>query len=114
MIQRIQTVYLLLSGIILSIAAVMEWGTLWVSIVMALLAVISLADIFLWKQRPTQALVCLVPMAVIIGYYVMLAVRQPLLSWYQALPLVAVLLLFLARKAILKDEKLVRSLDRIR
>ncbi|MBR1449094.1 MAG: DUF4293 family protein [Prevotella sp.] len=114
MIQRIQTVYLLLAGIVLGVSAVMECGTLWVSVIMAILAVISLADIFLWKQRPTQALVCLVPMAVVIGYYVMLAVRQPLLTWYMALPLVAVLLLFLARKAILKDEKLVRSLDRIR
>ena len=49
-----------------------------------------------------------------IVYYIFLAIRQPLLGWYSALPMVAVLLLFLARKRIVKDEKLVRSLDRIR
>ena len=39
---------------------------------------------------------------------------QPLLEWFAAMPMVAVLFLFLARKGILKDEKLVKSLDRIR
>jgi hypothetical protein len=36
------------------------------------------------------------------------------LHWQDALPMLAVLLLFLARQGIIKDEKLVRSLDRIR
>ena len=114
MIQRIQTVYLLLAGILYGVAAFMESSVLWACIVMGLMAAVSLADIFLWKQRPTQALVCLLPMAVTLGYYILLAVQQPILELYTALPLVSVLLLFMARKAILKDEKLVRSLDRIR
>ena len=46
--------------------------------------------------------------------YLALAVMQPLLEWFAAMPMVAVLFLFLARKGILKDEKLVKSLDRIR
>jgi hypothetical protein len=53
-------------------------------------------------------------MLVGIAYYIVLAVKQPIMDWTNALPLVAVLLAFLARKRILKDEKLVRSLDRIR
>ncbi|MDE6011133.1 MAG: DUF4293 domain-containing protein, partial [Prevotella sp.] len=57
---------------------------------------------------------CILPMVVSIVYYIMLAVNQPLMEWYMALPLVAVFFLFLSRKAIVKDEKLVRSLDRIR
>ena len=47
-------------------------------------------------------------------FYITLAVKQPVMEWFLALPLAGVLLTFLARKAIVKDEKLVRSLDRIR
>ena len=49
-------------------------------------------------------------------WYVQLSMAAPVegLGWYHALPLVSILLIFLARKGILRDEKLVRSLDRIR
>ena len=53
-------------------------------------------------------------------WYVLLAVlnRQLagtfILTWSDALPGVAILLIFLAYKGIQHDEKLVRSLDRIR
>jgi hypothetical protein len=53
-------------------------------------------------------------MAIGVVYYIALAVMQPVLGWYTAMPMVAVLFLFLARKGIVKDEKLVKSLDRIR
>jgi hypothetical protein len=53
-------------------------------------------------------------MALGIIYYIALAIMQPVIEWYCALPMVAVVFLFLARKAIVKDEKLVKSLDRIR
>lgn len=114
MIQRIQTVFLLLASIAFGVAAFMESGALWLQGILGLLAVLSLVIIFLYKQRPTQATCCVGSMALAVIYYIVLAVNQPLIGWHMALPLMGILMLFLARKNILKDEKLVRSLDRIR
>lgn len=78
------------------------------------MAFLTLAVVFLYKNRPTQAKLCAVLMAIGIVYYIALAVIHPILQWYTVMPMVAVLFLFLARKGIIKDEKLVKSLDRIR
>lgn len=83
-------------------------------------AVIALVDIFLFKQRKLQAQLCILAMLLCVAWYVVLAVLPQ--SWGgqismdlpAAFPMVAVILLFLARKGILADDKLVRSLDRIR
>jgi hypothetical protein len=114
MIQRIQTVYLLLAVLAFTTGAVLSAGELLACLVQGVLAAMSVGIVFLYKQRPTQAMCCVLAMGVVVAFYILLAVRQPLLNWYAALPLVGTILLFLARKAILKDEKLVRSLDRIR
>lgn len=114
MIQRIQTIFLLLAGVAFGVGAIMEGGALWLQVLLGLLAVVSLGIIFLYKQRPTQATCCVGGMVLALVYYIMLAVNQPQIVWYMAMPLVGILFLFLARKSILKDEKLVRSLDRIR
>lgn len=113
MIQRIQTIYLILAGVAFCVGAFMEMSIVW-TVIFFVLAGLSLGNVFLYKQRPTQAFLCVLPMIVSIVYYIMLAVNQSLMEWYMALPLVAVFFLFLSRKAIVKDEKLVRSLDRIR
>ena len=113
MIQRIQTVYLLLAAILLAVCFVFDEGMLPGGLTLCL-AVFSVIDIFLFRNRVLQARVCLALMLAGIVYYIFMAVNQPAMGWYSALPLVAILMLFLARKAILKDEKLVRSLDRIR
>ena len=78
------------------------------------MALLTLLVVFMYKNRTFQANLCCVLMGIGIVYYVALAVMQPLLEWFAAMPMVAVLFLFLARKGILKDEKLVKSLDRIR
>ena len=113
MIQRLQSVYLLLAAIALAVCFVFDEDMRPSGLTLCL-AVIALLDIFLYKNRVMQARVCLGVMLAGIVYYIFLAIRQPQLGWYSALPMVAVLLLFLARKRIVKDEKLVRSLDRIR
>ena len=114
MIQRIQTIFLLLAGVAFGVGAFMESSVLWLCVLLGLLAVVSLAIIFLYKRRPTQATCCAGAMGLALVYYIMLAVNQPQMAWHMAMPLVGILFLFLARKSILKDEKLVRSLDRIR
>ena len=114
MIQRIQTVYMLLATLLLAVGAIIGEGEWLLNGLMACMSLIAIISIFLFKKRPLQANLCVVLMLVGIAYYIVLAVKQPIMDWTNALPLVAVLLAFLARKRILKDEKLVRSLDRIR
>lgn len=83
-------------------------------------ALLSLVDIFLYTRRKWQATLCLVGMFLLVGWYVLLAVLPQAvggiiqLEWPAVLPAISIVMLFLARKGILADEKLVRSLDRIR
>ena len=88
--------------------------------------VIGTYAIFLYRSRKVQALLCLFNALLIVGWYVCLffvgktvgeeswglADFRP--SWPAAFPAVAFVLYLMARRAILADEKLVRSLDRIR
>ena len=83
-------------------------------------SVTSIITIFLYMKRKLQATLCLVNIIVLVAWYIFLAVlpqqtggtMKLLLS--AALPACSIILLFMARKGILADEKLVRSLDRIR
>ena len=78
-------------------------------------------------NKLTLARVVMIPVFLVLLYldfrghlYVALAVfnhqtdGQMVLSWPMAMPAAAIVLLFLAHKGIQHDEKLVRSLDRIR
>lgn len=120
MIQRKQTLFLLVAAIALSVAAFVNTGTVIMLVILILSAVLSLADIFLYKQRKRQAQVTLFTMFLLVVWYILMAVENRNMAgsihlvWSDALPLIAILMLFLARKGILADEKLVRSLDRIR
>lgn len=113
MIQRIQTVYLLLTFILLAVGCYFEpmgYG----KGLMGGCSLLSLIIVFLYKNRNLQITLCGVAMASGVLYYIALAALQPVIGWHSALPMVALLLLFKARKSIVKDEKLVKSLDRIR
>jgi len=63
---------------------------------------------------------CLFLILLYLAWYVLLAVLPQWrggdlgLQWPAVLPMVSVILTFMARKGVLADEKLVRSLDRIR
>ncbi len=80
----------------------------------------SLVTIFLYQKRKLQATMCLFDIFLLVAWYVVLAVLpqyaggELCLEWPVVLPAVSIILLFMARKGILADEKLVRSLDRIR
>ena len=83
-------------------------------------SLVSLTTIFLYTKRKLQAQFCLIDMLLLILWYVMLAVLPQTtggsieLEWPAVLPAASIIACFLARKGILADEKLVRSLDRIR
>ena len=120
MIQRKQTLYLILASIVMLVCTFMPVGVPWVWLISAIAALGSLGDIFLYKRRPLQARLCVVLMALGLAYYMAVAAYQHSmggelhLTWPLALPLAALLCWFMAHKGIMKDENLVRSLDRIR
>lgn len=153
MIQRIQTVYLLIAAILTgmlsllplahgitadtTLCAVSIWGFTaptpdsysgsWlnlaaglVSIVTALLALIT---IFLYRKRPLQKRLCnilfvlLILLCVAVSVYLIHTAslfKDFNLSVICGFPVIAFILTILARRGVVRDEKLVRSLDRIR
>ena len=112
MIQRIQTVFLLLAAILAVVCLVVRWQ--WIDIIQGLSAVLSVYTIFIYKQRLRQARLCLAGLFLIFVWYILLAVYQGFVNTIDALPMVNAILIFLARNRILADEKLVRAADRIR
>ena len=151
MIQRIQSVYLLLATIALVVCCCLPLATFttegmglpsvlrnlflldaqghilsWIPVV--LLALITLAvavtvfAIFGYKNRKSQMTTCLMAMGFevlwMVAYTVICKFECPGTEWHPAiggaLPIVALILTWLARRAIWADEKLVRSADRIR
>jgi hypothetical protein len=114
MIQRKQSVFLLLS-VILGVLTLSVQFYSWVMFVVLLLAAsLNLYTIFLYKKRLVQARFCLFGIVLVFVWYILLAVYQSYVTTIDALPLVDAILIFLARKGILDDEKLVRAADRIR
>ncbi len=88
-----------------------------------LAATISLFAIFAFKNRKKQAKMCVAAILLCVAWYIALAFFGYILEpantkFYPAimvvLPLVAIILLFMARHRINADEKLVRAADRIR
>ncbi len=151
MLQRIQTVYLLLVVLLMAAAAftpllvlsnaegsvfdmcskgIFEGGKLlkatWGVLSMAGLgALVALIDIFLFKKRKLQVRVAMFTTFLILFFYVTLFTYYYVYSngmglslegvnYGVFLPLVALVLNLLAIQKIKADEKLVKSLDRIR
>ena len=150
MIQRIQTLYLL-AIVALGIALIFQpviqlvtpeeaaelqvyelsalggaplqglWGLL---VTTALIPLLALIDIFLYKKRLLQARLNIFLALLCLGYYGVLAiyiwqaklalgVDWHILPW-ASFPLVCFVLTLMATRRILKDEALVRAADRIR
>lgn len=154
MIQRIQTLYLLVvtafmaitlfapiatftaaSGDVYTLSAfelsngVDGQSTLWMGILLVLATVLPLVTIFLFKNRQLQLRLCGAEVVLLIGAVAFVAIYYWLSSsnalesveivhrsfgWAAIMPLLALVLAFMAARGIFKDEILVRSLDRIR
>ena len=152
MIQRIQSLYLLLSSILGVVCLSMPLGyfcttngervselfNLWLRMsdsgehvftpwaLFALLVIITtltFLDIFLFTRRALQMRVLTLCMILLVGYYALLgfivyqahsngATYTPSIT--AAFPFICIVLDYLAFRGILKDELLVRSLDRLR
>ena len=154
MIQRIQTLYLLLAALLTGAclflplahytdgtaeytlrASMLSDGesvsmlpTLYLCILMALSTLLPFVTIFLFKHRLLQVRLCVVELVLLAGCVIMegiycyLAYRAvselPFgavsIGVWTILPLIAIVFVVLAFRAIFRDEMLVRSLDRIR
>ena len=89
-------------------------------------AVLGTYTIFLFRNRKIQALFCVLNALLIVGWYVCFFVVVQTVdhktwgtvdfvpSWSSALPAIALIFYLMARHAIKADERLVRSMDRIR
>lgn len=95
--------------------------------VLVLSSSIGLCNIFLFRNRKIQARICLFNVLLILGWYILYAVFSQTLNTVAevvelsfqpaiaaSLPCVAIIFYFMARRAILADEKLVKAMDRIR
>ena len=93
----------------------------------ALLLLVSslvIVNIFLFRRRALQMRICSFCMVLLAGWHLLLGFFAYVLGhgleasfrphWSAALPLCALVLLYLAFRGIAKDEALVRSLDRLR
>ena len=153
MIQRIQTLYLLIATVLMAVtlfcpiatfyagdttytleAFSLSGGgesqsTIWMGIILVVGAFLPLVTIFLFKRRQLQIRLCGAEMVVLLGAIAFIAIYYWLsvfnaldgveidhrqFSWAAPMPLVSMVLTYLAGRAIFKDEMLVRSLDRIR
>lgn len=121
MIQRIQSVYLLLAVISTVTCSCMMWGAWIFFVILILYAIFGFYTIFVYNNRKMQAKFCLFNMLLLVCWYILYFVIAHLdasgetgLSWYVSLPGVSLVLYYLARRAIISDEKLVRAADRIR
>ena len=92
--------------------------------ILVITAAIVFYDIWLFKYRALQMHLATFSMILIVAWYVAYGVISHMITtelgatwrphWTAALPAVALILLYLAFRGILKDEMLVRSLDRLR
>ena len=135
-IQRIQTIYLLLAALIslglpyaFSLYSDMDGEAVWAVddifyiTLFSLSAVFSFISIFLWNNRKNQFVLGRLNILLNFALLGILVYRSQMLSGGTAvlekgigmiIPLVSIVLLVLANKAIKRDEDLVKSVDRLR
>jgi hypothetical protein len=154
MIQRIQTIYLLIAEMLIGALFFVHFGeisakeggiyrfdingiylegiqkpemihgNLPLVILWAMSLILILVTIFLYKNRIFQMRISAISILILLGlsglsYYSIWSVAKTLsgvysLTLYFVFPVIAVVLIYMAIRAIRKDELLVRSIDRIR
>ena len=122
MIQRIQTVYMLIVAIVTGLPVL--FGLDWVrTIVFALSAVLAIYSIFKYKKRSVQQWLNWLNILInftLLGIFVYRMLNSPGESFISEkgvgvfAPVLSIVFLFMANKAIRRDEKLVKSADRLR
>ncbi len=148
-IQRIQSVYLLIAVILMGVFAFFpalsfqvggkefvygaleagKAGALHIDPLMftlvVLIAVLALIDIFLYKNLQRQMTVCFVDIVISIAMLAAIGIQAYMLSskhnavelvwqWWLLLPVLAIIFMIMAHRAMSRDKKLLRDSDRLR
>ena len=89
-----------------------------------LISVLAFIDIFLFKNLQRQMTVCFVDIIIGLAMLIAICIQAYLVSgkegltltwqWYLALPVLSIIFLMLAHKAMSRDKKLLRDSDRLR
>ena len=128
MIQRIQTLYLLICSVLTVVCMYFEVGAEnhpWaLTAIMAVTGILEFMGIFLFRRRALQMRLCTFCIILLVGWYAALVAFAYILGdglvgefrpqLWAAIPAINAILLYLAFRGILRDEMLVRSLDRLR
>ena len=120
MIQRIQTIYLIVAFIAMCVCAFFLMDIVLLGGIASLISTFPVYATSLYKKRPLQSTVCKSICIVELAFAIVVLVSfrdaysQSDLIGAAAACGVSIVFTLLANKAIMKDEKLVRSLDRIR
>ena len=123
-IQRIQSLFLLIAALLMAAFAffipLIDTSML---VLVILISVLAIIDIFLYKNLQRQMTVCFVDiiiglamLAAIIIQIVRLAKENLAVNWNWAwiLPILSIIFLMLAHKAMSRDKKKLRDADRLR
>ena len=147
-IQRIQSVYLLIAVILMVVFAffpaltfelggrqfvygALEAGKVGVThidplmlMLVVLISLLALIDIFLFKNLQRQMTVCFVDIIIGLAMLVAICIQAFYLyskdgvtltwQWYLLLPILSIVFLMLAHKAMSRDKKMLRDSDRLR
>lgn len=125
MIQRIQTVYLFFVFCFMAILVLIPFSSFWpVSLNAGLIAVLALILAFLYKNRNLQIKIAYLLLFLLILMYALYFIFDrhglPVTELFKharftfIFPFISFIFVYLAIRGIKKDEKLVRSLDRLR
>lgn len=147
-IQRIQSVYLLIAVILMIVFAffpaltfelggrefvygALEAGKVGVThidplmlMLVVLISLLAFIDIFLFKNLQRQMTVCFVDIIIGLAMLVAICIQAFVVNgkegvtlqwqWYLALPVLSIIFLMLAHKAMSRDKKMLRDADRLR
>ncbi len=119
MIQRIQTVWMVLTAALLG-ACLSEWERMngWFAILVAVAALVPLVTVFLFRNRSRQTsllIASFLPIAGCAGFAIYYGwVVHTLWAYLPLLPLAGLVTNWLALRGVLKDEMLIRDTDRLR
>ncbi len=116
MIQRIQSLYLIITIILTTVFAWLIFlGSFDLVILLAVLSsIISFITIFDYKNRQRQFVLCRINIIINFSILILYYFLNELLIIENLLNIACIILLVMANKAIKKDEDLIRSIDRIR
>jgi len=121
MIQRIQTVYLFFAFCLMAALVLLPFSSsLIILIDSGVAALLSIINIFLYKKRKLQRKICyIILLLLVLAYIIYFSFEYQNFSFSEIrytfiFPFIAVVFIYLAIRGINKDEKLIRSLDRLR